>query len=256
MIHSSAIVDPQARLAPGVAVGAYSVIGPYVEVGEGTWIGPHVVVNGPSRIGRDNRIYQFASVGEQPQDKKYAGEATTLELGDRNTIREGATLSRGTVQGLGTTRIGDDNWIMAYAHVAHDCIVGSNTIFANGTSLAGHVVVGDYAILGGFTLIHQFCRVGAHCFCSMGAAIRRDVPPYVTVAGDPAAPHGINSEGLRRRGFGPERVALIKRAYRTLYRSSLRLSEAVEALRVMQDPHGDLERICSFIDGSARGIAR
>ncbi len=256
MIHPSAVIDPSAELADDVEVGPFTVIGAGVEVGSGTRIGPHSVLRGPARIGRDNRIFQFASVGEDPQDKKYAGEPTQLEIGDRNTIRECVTLSRGTVQGLGLTRIGNDNWFMAYCHVAHDCLVGNGTVFANATALGGHVEIGDFAVLGGSTLIHQFCRVGANSFCSMGATVRRDVPPFVTVAGDPAMPHGINSEGLRRRGYSAERVALIKRAYRLVYRSGLRLAEAVAAVREMPDPNGDLTLMCNFVEGGGRGIAR
>lgn len=256
MIHPSALIDPAAELAEDVEVGAFTIIGARVEVGPGTRIGPHAVLRGPTRIGCDNRIYQFASVGEDPQDKKYAGEPTVLEIGDRNTIRECVTLSRGTAQGLGLTRIGNDNWIMAYCHVAHDCLVGSHTVFANATALAGHVEIGDFAVLGGSTLIHQFCRVGANSFCSMGATVRRDVPPFVTVAGDPAMPHGINSVGLRRRGYSVERVALIKRAYRLVYRSGLRLADALAAVRQMPDPQGDLALMIDFVEGSGRGIAR
>ncbi len=256
MIHPSAVIDPRAELAGETRVGPYAVIEGAVVVGEGTVIGPHAVVKGPCRIGRDNRIFQFASVGEEPQDLKYKGEPTTLEIGDRNTIREFTTLCRGTEQGIGTTRIGDDNLIMAYAHIAHDCVVADHTVFANGASLAGHVEVGDWAILGGYTLVHQFCRIGAHSFCSMGSAIRNDVPPYVTVSGDPATPSGINSEGLRRRQFTPRQIQMVKQGYRIVYRSGLRIEEAVEQLRLLQNPNADLVRLADFIAGSERGIVR
>ena len=200
MIHATAIVDPKAEIAPDVEIGAYSVIGPDVRIGSGTRIGAHVVIQGPTTIGRNNRIFHFCSLGEEPQDKKYAGEPTTLEIGDGNTIREYCTFNRGTIQDAGATRIGNDNWVMAYVHIAHDCQIGNNTIFANNSSLAGHVVVHDYAILGGFTLIHQFCKIGSHVITAVGSVVFKDIPPYVTAAGYDAKPHGINSEGLKRRG--------------------------------------------------------
>jgi UDP-N-acetylglucosamine acyltransferase len=258
-LHPTALVDPGARVGDGVRIGAYTVIGPDVEIGDGTWIGPHVVINGPTRIGRDNRIFQFASLGEMPQDKKYAGEPTGLEIGDRNTIREFCTFNRGTVQDLGTTRLGNDNWIMAYVHVAHDCQVGNNTIFANNAALAGHVHVDDWAILGGYTLVHQFVRVGAHSMCGMGAALTQDVPPYVTIAGSPSAPHGINSEGLKRRGFAPETIAALKRAYKTLYRSGLKLDEASAAIAAGTGSPQDLAALrvlTDFLAAPGRGIIR
>ena len=209
MIHPTAVIDASAELGADVSVGAYSVIGPDVTIGARTVIGPHVVINGPTRIGEDNRIHQFASLGDAPQDKKYADEPTRLEIGDRNTIREFVTFNRGTVQDEGVTRIGDDNWIMAYVHIAHDCRIGNQAIMANNASLAGHVTVGDYAILGGFTLIHQFCTIGAHALTAFGSHVSMDVPPYVTVGGTPARAHGLNMEGLRRRGFpGPVRKQL------------------------------------------------
>ncbi|MFP5345390.1 MAG: acyl-ACP--UDP-N-acetylglucosamine O-acyltransferase, partial [Gammaproteobacteria bacterium] len=228
MIDARAVIAPDARIGDGVTVGPYSVIGSGVEIGAGTWIGPHVVINGPTRIGRDNKIYQFASLGDAPQDKKYAGENTRLEIGDRNVIREYCTINRGTAQDKGVTRVGHDNWIMAYAHIAHDWVVGDQTIFANAASLAGHVTVGDCAILGGFTLVHQYCMIGAHCFCGMGSVISMDVPPYVMVSGHPARPHGINSEGLKRRGFSAEALRALREAYKLIYKSSLTLSEARE----------------------------
>jgi UDP-N-acetylglucosamine acyltransferase len=255
-IHPTAIVDPAARLAGGVAVGPYSVIGPGVEIGESTVVGPHVVIQGPTRIGRDNRIHQFASVGADPQDKKFAGEDTLLQIGDRNTIREFTTINRGTVQDGGITRIGHDNWIMAYVHIAHDCTVGNHCIFANAASLAGHVRVDDWVILGGFSLIHQFCQVGAHAFTSMGSVINRDVPPYVTVAGPFAEPKGINSEGLKRRGFDSARIMSIKRGFKTLYKSGLPLAEARAQLASAAEDAPDLRLMLDFIDRSERSLIR
>ena len=259
-IHPTAQVDPAARLDENVAIGAYSVIGAGVEIGAGTTVGPHVVIEGPTRIGRDNRIFQFASLGAAPQDKKYAGEPTRLEIGDRNTIREFCTFNRGTAQDAGVTRVGDDNWIMAYVHLAHDCQVGSKTIFANNAQLAGHVHVGDWAILGGFTVVHQFVRIGAHCITAMGTILLQDVPPYVTASGNPAAPHGINSEGLKRRGFSPDVIAAIKRAYKTLYRSGLKLEEAAAAISTMaaeaQGELAPLGPLADFLSAPGRGIIR
>lgn len=226
MIDPTAIIDPSARIAEGVEIGPYAIIGPDVVIGEGTRIGPHAVVRGPSRIGRNNRIFQFAVVGEEPQDKKFRGEASVLEMGDDNVVREFATLHRGTADGGGVTRLGDDNLIMAYCHIAHDCLVGSHTIFSNNASLAGHVSVGDHAILGGFTLVHQFCRIGEHAFSGFSSVISKDVPPCVRVSGHPAAAHGLNVEGLGRRGFGDEQISALRRAYRILYKSGLRLDEA------------------------------
>lgn len=256
-IHPTALVDPAARLDENVTIGAYTIIGAEVEIGDGTWIGPHVVINGPARIGRDNRIYQFSSLGEAPQDKKYAGEPTWLEVGDRNTIREFCTFNRGTVQDAGVTRIGNDNWIMAYVHIAHDCQVGNHTIFANNAQLAGHVHVGDWAILGGYTGVHQFVRIGAHCMTGVGSVVLQDIPPYVMAAGNPAAPHGINGEGLRRRGFTPETIAAIKRAYKTLYRSGLKLDEAVAAISAEAGAGiPELVPLADFLATPGRGIIR
>ena len=255
-LHPTAIISPQARLGNGVTVGAYSVIGPDVEIGDDTWIGPHVVVNGPTRIGAGNRIYQFSSIGEAPQDKKYAGEPTRLEIGDRNTIRESVTINRGTVGGGGVTSIGHDNLLMAYIHIAHDCHIGNNTIFSNNASLAGHVAVGDYVILGGFTLVHQFCSLGAHCFTGMGSAISKDVPPYLMIAGNPAHPHGINSEGLKRRGFDADALACLRQAYKALYRSKLPLDEAKEELRGMAENCEEVRPFIDFIERSQRSIIR
>lgn len=256
MIHPTAVIDPAARLGSNVSVGAYSVISADVEIGDDTWIGPHVVIEGPTRIGRENRIWQFASIGAAPQDKKFHGEQSLLEIGDRNVIREFVTFNRGTADGGGVTRIGNDNWLMAYVHLAHDCIVGNNVIFANAASLAGHVTVDDWVILGGFTLVHQFCQVGAHAFTSMGSIINRDVPPYVTVAGSFAEPKGINSEGLKRRGFDSERILSIRRAYKTLYKSGLPLAEAREELARVSSDAPDVKLMLDFIDRSQRSLVR
>ncbi len=255
-IHPTAIVHPGARIAEGVEIGAYSVIGEHVEIGEGTRIGPHVVVEGHTRIGRNNRIFQFCSIGSEPQDKKYAAEPTRLEIGDGNTIREFCSFSTGTVQDGGLTRVGNDNWIMAYVHVAHDCMVGNNTIFANNATLAGHVSVGDWAILGGFTGVHQLVRVGAHSFCGVGTVLLQDLPPFVTVSDNPAAPHGINSEGLKRRGYTSEGIMAIKRAYKTLYRSGLPLAEARAQIAEAAREVPELQLFSDFIADSGRGIVR
>lgn len=256
LIDPRAVIDPDAELEDEVSVGPFSVIGAGVKIGRGTEIGPHVVIKGPTRIGRDNRIFQFASVGEDPQDKKYAGEPTILEIGDRNVIRECATLHRGTVQDQGVTRIGSDNLFMAYIHVAHDCVIGDNVIMANGASLGGHVQIGDWAILGGFTMVHQFGRIGAHSFCGMGSAVNMDLPPYVTVAGQPAKPHGINSEGLRRRGFSAEDIRQIKRAYKLIYMSKLRLEDARAEIGQMMRQTPALAVLHDFLGQGGRGILR
>lgn len=256
MIDSRAVIDPGAELAANVSVGPYTVIGSKVSIGAGTWIGPHVVIEGPTRIGRDNRIFQFASLGAPPQDKKYGGEETWLEIGDRNTIREFVTFNRGTVQDAGVTRIGDDNWIMAYVHIAHDCQIGNQTIFANNASLAGHVHIDDYAILGGFTLVHQFCHIGAHALTAFASGISMDVPPYVTVGGMPARAHGLNMEGLRRRGF-PEVVRrLLKQAYKTIYRENRSLQDAITQLRSQGGDSPELEVLVRFLENQTRGITR
>ncbi len=256
MIHPSAIIDPEARLAEDVKVGPFTIIGADVEIGPGTIIGSHVVIKGPTRIGRENRIFQFASLGEEPQDKKYAGEPTLLEIGDRNTIREYVTMNRGTAQDRGTTTVGNDNWIMAYVHIAHDCVVGDNTIFANAASLAGHVRVDDYAILGGFSLVHQFCRIGAHSFSGMGSAIHKDIPPYVMVSGNPCKPYGLNTEGLRRRGVAAETIQAIKAAYKTLYKSGMLYKEAVARITEAAQGMPELELMADFLTESERGIVR
>jgi UDP-N-acetylglucosamine acyltransferase len=256
LIDPRAVVDKDAEIADDVTIGPYSIIGPKVSIGSGTVIGPHVVINGPARIGSDNRIYQFASLAEDPQDKKYAGEETWLEIGDRNTIREFVTLNRGTVQDDGVTRLGDDNWIMAYVHVAHDCQIGSNTIFANNASLAGHVTIGDHVILGGFTLVHQFCSIGAHALTAFGTGLSMDVPPYVTVAGSPAKAHGLNMEGLRRRGFSEETRSALRKAYRTLYREKLGLQDALVQLREQADGCPEVALLVDFLESQTRGIVR
>lgn len=255
-IHPTAIVDPDARLGDGVTIGPYSIIGPGVEIGDDTWVGPHVVIKGPTVIGRENAIYQFASVGDAPQDKKYDGEPTRLEIGDRNVIRESATLNRGTTGGGGVTRIGNDNWMMAYIHVAHDCQVGNQCIFANNASLAGHVHVGDQVILGGFTQVHQFCSIGEHAFAGLGSTVIRDVLPYLMVNGNPAAPHGINKEGLKRRGFSADAIQAIRRAYKVLYRKGLPLEEAVAELSRMAEDYPEVAPMVEFIRNSRRSIVR
>ena len=233
-IHASAIIDPKAELDSSVEVGAYSIIGAGVKMAANTRIGSHVVLKVPTSIGKNNQIFQYSSLGEAPQDKKYNNEPTTLEIGDNNTIREFCTFNRGTVQDKGATKIGNDNWIMAYVHIAHDCQIGNHTIMANNSSLAGHVDIHDYAILGGFTLIHQFCKVGAHVITEVNTVVFKDIPPYVTAAGYDAKPHGINAEGLKRRGFSADSILHIKRAYKALYRNSLTLEEAKVELAEMQ----------------------
>lgn len=256
LIHPTAIVDSNARLGNNVAVGAYSIIGEHVEIGDDCWIGPHVVINGHTRIGQGNRVFQFSSIGEMPQDKKYAGEPTRLEIGDRNTIREFCTLNCGTAQDAGVTRVGSDNWIMAYVHLAHDCQVGNNTIFANNAQLAGHVQVGDFAILGGLTVVHQFVRIGAHSLTAMGTILLQDLPPYVTAAGNTAKPYGINSEGLKRRGFSGDAIAALKRAYKLLYRSGVPLDEARSRMSVDAATHPELPLLVEFLAETSRGIIR
>ena len=255
-IHPSALVDPRAALGDDVAVGPYTVIDGDVEIGEGTRIGAHNVITGHTKIGRDNRIFHFCSIGEANQDKKYKGEPTRLEIGDRNTIREYCSLNRGTAQDAGVTRLGDDNWIMAYCHVAHDCRVGSHTVFANHATLAGHVEVGDWTILGGFVGVHQFVKVGAHVMAGISSVVTQDVPPFLTIAGNPCAPFGINSEGLRRRGFTPEGIAALKRAYKTLYKSGLGLAQARVELEKQAAEAAQLEPLVEFLATSTRGIIR
>ena len=256
MIDSRAIVSPRAQLASDVTVGPFSIIGPDVQIGPGTVVGPHAVINGPTVIGADNRIFQFASIGDAPQDKKYAGEPTRLEIGDRNVFRESCTINRGTTHDKGVTRIGSDNLFMAYSHVAHDCLVGSKTVFANCASLAGHVEIGDWVTLGGLTAVHQFCKVGAHAFLAGGTIVQRDVPPYVMVAGNPAIPHAVNSEGLKRRGFAEEQIRGIREAYRILYRLDLKLADAMEKLRAMGATQPEVKMFADFVAASTRSIVR
>ena len=256
MIHTTAVIDSGAELAADVSVGPYAVIGSDVVIGPGTEIGSHVVIKGPTRMGRENRIFQFASIGEAPQDKKHAGEPTRLEIGDRNTIREFVTINRGTVQDEGVTTLGDDNWIMAYVHIAHDCRIGNQTIFANNASLAGHVTIGDYVMLGGFTLVHQFCSLGAHSLTAFGSGISLNVPPYVTVGGSPARAHGLNMEGLRRRGFPEATRNILKQSYKTLYRENLSLQDAVKVLQGRVKDCPELEIFVTFLEQQTRGIVR
>ncbi len=255
-IHPTAIVDARARIAREVEIGPYAVIGPDVEIGPGCWIGPHVVVTGHTRMGARNRIFQFSSIGDIPQDKKYRGEATRLEIGDENTIREFCSFNCGTAQDAGVTRVGNGNWFMAYVHLAHDCQIGNSTIFANNAQLAGHVQVGDYAILGGYTGVHQFCRVGAHSITGIGTVVLQDIPPYVTASGDSARPYGINIEGLRRRGFAPNTITELKRAYKTLYRSNLTLDQAKKTLVRQVKKCPEVQLMLDFLAVSVRGIVR
>ncbi len=256
MIHNQAIVDPKARIADDVEIGPWTVIGPDVEIASGTRIASHVVVQGPTRIGRNNRIFQFASVGEECQDKKYRGEPTRLEIGDNNIIREGCTLHRGTIQDQGLTSIGSDNLLMAYVHVAHDCVVGNNIVLANNVALAGHVRVGDHAILGGFTAVHQFCVIGAHVMCGAGSVVLQDIPAFVLANGNTAKPHGINSEGLRRRGFSTQAISSIKKAYRAIYRQGLKLDEALVLIEGLQNDCPELAQLTDSLRDSSRGIIR
>ncbi|MFT5176486.1 MAG: UDP-N-acetylglucosamine acyltransferase [Gammaproteobacteria bacterium] len=254
MIHGTAIIDPSASLAEDVHIGPYCVIGAQVEIGAGTRVDSHVVINGPTRIGRNNRIAQFNSIGDDPQDKKFNNQPTVLEIGDNNVIREFCTFNRGTNGGGGVTRIGDDNWIMAYVHVAHDCVVGNQITMANGSTLAGHVQVDDFVTLGAFTIVHQFCAVGAHAFSAMGTVVFKDVPPYLMIAGNPAKPHGLNSEGLKRRRFEREVTLELKRAYKSLYRHALSLEHALAVLDAQ-----DCEQVgemAAFVRASTRGIVR
>src|SRR6266581_9412257 len=255
-VHPTAVVAAGARLAPDVQVGPFAVIGSNVEVGAGTTIASHVVIAGRTRIGRGNRIFQFASVGEIPQDRKYGGEPTATEIGDDNVIREFVTIHAGTALDRGTTTIGDRNWLLAYSHVAHDCVIGNDTTFSNNAQLAGHVVVGDHAVLGGFVGVHQFCRIGAHAMVAAGSIVLQDIPPYVTVSGYPAKPHGTNSEGLRRRGFATEDLVAIKRAYKILYRSSLTLEDARTQIAADAKAAAVLAPLAAFLATAGRGIVR
>jgi UDP-N-acetylglucosamine acyltransferase len=256
VIHPQAIVDPGAHIGENVDIGAYSILGAGVEVGDNTWIGPHVVINGPTRIGKNNRIFQFSSLGDAPQHQGYKGEPTRLVIGDRNVIREYCTFNRGTVGGGGVTSLGDDNFIMAYCHVAHDCHVGNHTIFANGSSLAGHVIVEDYVIFGGFTMVHQFCRVGAHTMTGISTVTFKDIPPYLLVAGNTAAPHGLNVRGLRRRQFSASSIDSLRRAYKIVYKSGLRLEEALARLAAVSTECAEVSHFAQFIKTSERGVIR
>jgi len=256
-IHASAVVDPSARIGSGVEIGPFTVIGADVEIGDGTRVGPHCSVHGPTRIGRDNRIHGHAAIGGDPQDKKYDGERVALEIGDGNVIREFVTINRGTGGGGGTTRIGDDNWLLAYTHVAHDCHVGSHCVFSNNSTLAGHVEIGDWVIMSGFAGIHQFCRIGAHAFIGMGALVNGDVPPYLMVASeDYGRPRGINSEGLKRRGFDADRIAAIKRAYRAVYVAGGSLADAKQRLSELATDSIDARDFLDFIERGERPLAR
>ncbi|MGD0962062.1 MAG: acyl-ACP--UDP-N-acetylglucosamine O-acyltransferase [Methylomonas sp.] len=256
MIDPKAVVHINADLADDVKVGPFSIIGADVQIDSGTEIGPHVVIKGPTTIGKDNIIYQFSSIGEDPQDKKYADEITRLQIGDRNVIREFCTMHRGTKQDKGLTRIGNDNLFMAYTHVAHDCDVGDNVIMANGASIAGHVHIGDHAILGGFTLVHQFTKIGEYSFSAMGSAITQDIPPYVMVGGRPTRPHGINSIGMERNGVAPEVIRQIRKAYKILYKNNLRLEDAIEEMEDMAGESNELSNMVSFLRNVTRGILR
>ena len=255
-IHPTAIVDSRAKLASNVAIGPFTVVDGDVEIAEGTTVGAHCVLTGHTKIGRDDRIFHFCSIGEANQDKKYRGEPTRLEIGDRNIIREYVSINRGTVQDEGVTRVGDDNWIMAYAHIAHDCRVGNRTTIANCTQLAGHVHVGDWATLGGFTGVHQYVKIGAHVMTGVSSVVLQDIPPYVMVGGNPLAPYGINAEGLKRRGFAPEAISALKVAYKTLYKSGLLLAEARSQLEQQAAVSADVRALADFLATATRGILR
>ena len=256
MIDSRAVISPQAQIAADVRIGPFTIIGADVVIGSGTWIGPHAVINGPTRIGANNKIFQFASLGDAPQDKKYNGEPTRLEIGDRNVFRESVTVNRGTTHDKGVTRIGNDNLLMAYSHVAHDCCLGDQIVMANCATLGGHVEIGDWVIMGGMSAVHQFTKVGAHCFIAHNAAVTRDVPPYVMAVGRPAEPHSVNSEGLKRRGFTPGQILNIRRAYRLLYRSGLKLKAALEELEKAAATQAEIRPFVEFIKRSERSIVR
>ena len=255
-IHPTAIVEDGAKLSRNVEVGPYTIIGSHVEIGEGTTVGAHAVITGHTRIGKRNRIFQFVSLGEIPQDKKYAGEPTRLEIGDDNTIREFCTFNIGTTQDEGITRVGNHNWIMAYVHLAHDCIVGDHTVLANNATLAGHVEIGDHVILGGMTAVHQFCKIGAHVITGGGTIVYKDIPPFVIAAGQPAVPHGLNYEGLKRRGFSAESLAILKRAYKILYREGNTLAEAQKKLTAEAGEHVEILQLLAFLTRADRGIIR
>jgi UDP-N-acetylglucosamine acyltransferase len=256
MIDPRAVISPQAQIAADAEIGPFTVIGADVVIGAGTWIGPHAVINGPTRIGADNKIFQFASLGDAPQDKKYKGEPTRLEIGDRNVFRESVTVNRGTTLDEGVTRIGNDNLLMAYSHVAHDCHLGDQIVMANCATLGGHVELGDWVIMGGLSAVHQHTKIGAHCFLAHNAAVTRDVPPYVMAVGRPAVPHSVNSEGLKRRGFTAEQILNIRRAYRLLYRSGLKLKAAMEELEKLAVTAAEIRPFVEFLERSERGIVR
>jgi len=256
LISEQAIIDDSASLAEGVSVGPFTIIGADVEIGEGTWIGPHVVINGPTKIGKQNKIFQFTSLGEEPQDIGYKGESTCLEIGDNNIIRESCTMSRGTVHGGGITRVGNNNFIMAYSHIAHDCQVGSHVIFANGAQLGGHAIIQDYVTLGGFALIHQFVKVGAYSFCGMGSGVNKDVPPYIIVTGNPADARGLNSVGLKRRGIEAGAIKELKNAYRDIYTSGMKLTDAIEQIQAQDENCAEVNNFVDFIRNAERSIVR
>ncbi len=256
MIHPSAVIDPAADISDSVEIGPYAVIGPDVVIGDDTWVGSHVVINGPTRIGAGNKIYQFASIGEAPQHVNYNNEPTRLDIGNNNTIREYVTINRGTVEGGGLTRIGNHNLLMAYSHIAHDCALMDHTIFANGASLAGHVNVGSYAILGGFTLVHQFCNIGAHSITAINTVVFKDIPPFVVASGYGADPHGINTTGLKRRDYPDEVIDVLKEAYRVIFRSGMNVDEALTSLEPLAEKHAEVAELTRFIRSSERGIIR
>jgi UDP-N-acetylglucosamine acyltransferase len=256
MIDPRAVISPQAQIAPDVQIGAFTIIGADVVIGAGTWVGPHAVINGPTRIGANNKVFQFASLGDAPQDKKYNGEPTRLEIGDRNVFRESVTVNRGTTHDKGVTHIGDDNLLMAYSHVAHDCHLGNQIVMANCATLGGHVEIGDWVTMGGLSAVHQHTKVGAHCFIAHNAAVTRDVPPYVMAVGRPAVPHSVNSVGLQRRGFTPAQILNIRRAYRLLYRSGLKLQAAIEQLETTAQTQPEIAPFVAFIKRSSRSIVR
>ena len=255
-IHPTAVVDASVRIGSGVSIGPYSIIGAQVEIGENTSIGPHVVIQGPTKIGEENQIFQFSSIGEIPQDKKFAGEDSQLVIGNNNTIREFCTINRGTNADQGSTIIGNDNWIMAYVHIAHDCVIGDGTIFSNGASLAGHVMVDDYAVLGGFTLVHQFCHIGAHSFCGMGSAINKDLPPYMMASGNLAKAFGLNKEGLRRREFSEDVIQALHQAYKALIVSKNTRTEQFEKIKDISEQFSEVREFVEFIENSQRGTVR
>lgn len=255
-IHKTAIISENAEISENVSIGAYSIIGPNVSISQGTTIDSHVVIKGSTNIGKDNHIYSFVSIGDDPQDKKYDNEDTKVEIGDRNTIREYTTINKGTSQDLGITRLGNDNWIMAYVHIAHDCQISDNTIFANNTTLGGHVSVGDFVIFGGFSGAHQFCKIGSHSFLGMYSGVARDLPPYVVVMGQPAKPRSINIEGLKRRDFSEQQIRNIKNAYKYLYKSDLRIEEAVQKMSLLSEISDEVTIMIDFLNQSSRGIVR